>query len=76
MTPKEYRKYTAAALTGRRARLLEPVRNSLAGLDKGTVVTITGKTGGLNIESDKCAHCSVEVYVRGVDPRSLELLPR
>jgi hypothetical protein len=66
---------TAAELKGRRARVVDVIRNGYAELPVGAVVTVTGKLSGLAIASEKCQSCGVRVFVSKVDPGKLELLP-
>jgi hypothetical protein len=74
MNRREYEKTPARELKGRRARLERDVRNGWATIAAGTVVTITGKRGGLEIETDRCQSCGVRVHVRKVEPDALLLL--
>jgi len=77
MTRADYDRYRDKELRGRKAVLLRDVANR-GGLrmKEGTVVTIRPKFGGIDIEGELCSHCGVQVYIKGVDYQSVDLLPR
>lgn len=81
MTRRQYQKFTSAQLAGRQAVTTRELRNSLAVLAQGSVVTIHGKvrrhgTSGLSIESAACEHCHVRVIMTAVEPEDVDLFPR
>ena len=75
LTQAQYRRLTARQLTGRRARLVRAVQ-ILAGLrvPAGTLVTITGKYAGLDIITDRCGCCGVQLIARHIPPGDVELV--
>lgn len=75
MTNGEYKKYTAAELRGRKVRALVDIRSHVADVPAGTILTVLGKRGGLDLEMDRCERCQVAFHVHGVDPYNVELLP-
>lgn len=74
MNWRDYDKTTAKQLCGRKARTTRALRNGYAEIPAGTVVTITGKLGGLAIETEKCRSCGVRVFVNRVEPDAVILL--
>lgn len=75
MRHQEYRTTTAAKLRGRRVRTSCELGNGIGRVPKGTVLVITGKAGGLRLETLPCSRCGTVWYVNKVDPHNVELLP-
>ncbi len=76
MNYNEYKRTTCRELKGRKVRTLRELRNSWCVIPKGTICTITHKSGGLEIESEACPDCGVKVCISKVQPTSVELLPK
>lgn len=66
---------TEAKLLGRRVRALRDLSNGNGGVKAGTLLTIRGKRGGLQLAMDYCHSCGVSWYVTKVHPYDVELLP-
>lgn len=78
MTRKQYDKlrreffYKGGRLRGR----MNTSASSRGGqvIEKGALVTITGKGGGLTVETKLCKHCKQKSYIRGVEYSKVDLL--
>ncbi len=75
MNVQEYRKMTKEQLKGRKVRTNVPLSTRVMEIPVGTILTIAGKSNGLELESEACAHCGVKVYIRKVEPYMVDLLP-
>lgn len=75
ITQTLYKNLTAKEWSGRRVRSLVELRNGWATLPAGTEFTVVNKFKGLEIRSDPCAHCGVQVGITKVHYGRLELLP-
>lgn len=69
-----YRNMTAKELIGRKAKTVREMHNGHGSIAAGTVVTITGKRSGLELETDKCEHCGTKIFIRKVEPGAVVLL--
>lgn len=69
-----YRNMTAKELVGRKAKTLREMHNGHGSIAAGTIVTITGKRSGLELETVKCEHCGTKIYIRKVEPDAVVLL--
>lgn len=69
---EEYRKNTAEELGKRRWRTTRVLRNGYLSIPIGTEVSITGKRNGFDLESEPCAHCGVQIFIKRVEPGALE----
>ena len=74
MDQRRYTNTTAADLMGQQAVILQPHANSHYTLPRGTVVTIIAKYAGLDVQTDPCRQCGVQVHISRVPPEKLELL--
>lgn len=75
MTVQEYRKMTKEQLTGRKVRTNVPLKSRAMEIPAGTVLTVVGKSNGLDLESEACGHCGVKTFIRKVEPSMVDLLP-
>jgi hypothetical protein len=75
MSEGPYQQMTEKELRGRRVRLIKGQIGPATIVPRGMEMTIVGKRGGLDLESDACCDRGVKTYLRQVDPHDLELLP-
>jgi len=75
MTAQEYRKMTKEQFTGRKVRTNAPLKSRAMEIPAGTVLTVVGKSNGLDLESAPCNHCGVKIFIRKVEPYMVDLLP-
>lgn len=75
MTAQEYRKMTKEQLTGRKVRTNVTLKSRAMEIPAGTVLTVVGKSNGLDLESEACSHCGVKIFIRKVEPSMVNLLP-
>lgn len=59
---------------GRQVRTLRELRNGNENIRVGTVLTVKENRGGLHLVSERCPHCGVSVYIRGVPEWHVQLL--
>lgn len=71
MTEREYRQ-PLRVLATRRWRLVEDVQNGYVRVPAGTIVRVTGKFGGLDIEGERCETCGVQPRCSRVNAWLLE----
>lgn len=71
-----YKRHTLKEMQTLRVRSVCALRTGMMLIPAGTLLRITEKYNGLVVvQNDACACCGVSVYVRGVDPSSLERVP-
>lgn len=51
------------------------MRSRAIEIPAGAVLTVIGKSNGLELESEACSHCGVKVFIRKVEPYMVGLLP-
>ena len=76
MTPTEYRRMTLRQLKNRKAYTTRTLESGRFRVARGTLVTITGKFKGLQIETERCDCCGVQVSMTKVEPHDLDLIPQ
>ncbi len=74
MTSHEYRSHPASYFIGRQVRALRELNNSYQSVAAGTVLTVRNKRGGFDLKGPRCEQCGVSIYIRKVDPSSVELI--
>ena len=74
MTEQEYRKLRLKDVEGRTVRTLFPMSAGRYTIPAGTVATITGKRDGWQIKTAACSECGIQVEMRNVAPRNVELM--
>lgn len=62
----EYERRTDADWRGTRVRTRRPLSTQHLAIPAGTVLTITRKFSGFNLQTDPCAHCGVAVRITKV----------
>ncbi len=75
MMTKEYQKMTERELKGRYVKSLIPMKSGMYRFPRGTIFTIQGKSGGLELETLPCPKCGISAFVTKVKPFEIELLP-
>lgn len=75
MTSQKYRKMTKEQLKGRKVRTNVPLSTRVMEIPASTVLTVVGKSNGLDLESEACSHCGVRIFIRKVEPYMVDLLP-
>ena len=68
VTKKEYKKYTAKQLVGKKVATLVAMQNRLANIPAGTIGVITAKRGGFALKLAPCPHCGIELFITKVPP--------
>lgn len=64
------------ALRGRQVRTRRDMQNAYTKVPAGTIVRAAGSwRSGVNIETPKCEHCGVSVFIGKVHRDDLELVP-
>ena len=76
MTPTEYKRMTLSQLKGRKAYTIRPLESGRFRVPRGTLVTITVKYKGFQIETQPCKYCGVQVFMSRVEPYALDLMPQ
>lgn len=59
---------------GLQVRSIAPVKNGFAEMPIGTLYKVTNALGGLTLQSAPCKCCGMEMFIRGVHPRSVEVV--
>lgn len=72
---RDYNRWTHAQWRGRRVRSLRELRNASAIIPAGTVFTVKGKFGGLELLADACNCCRIQMRISRVPIEDLEMLP-
>jgi hypothetical protein len=72
MTNATYKKMTLKEMKSRQWKTSREITSGVMSIPAGTVVSITGKGGGLQISGPKCPHCGVSVFCRKVDHWAIE----
>lgn len=75
MTNREYRRMTAKQLRGRKVRARFTLKHHYGSIKADSILTIKGKRGGLDLETEHCDGCGVSFHIHGVDPYKVSLLP-
>lgn len=71
---KEYLKYPEIYWKGRRVRALYNLTSGSQSVQKGTILTIKAKASGFTLETPRCPHCGVAVFIRKVESTAVELV--
>jgi len=74
MNQREYEKLTEYQLIGCRVRANDEIGNGWGKVPAGTVFVITGKGGGLQMTSEKCPTCGIQLHVSRVRPEKVTLM--
>lgn len=75
MTRREYCDSTLADFKGKTYRLNTEIYTGQSRLAVGTLVVITGKRSGLNVETKTCPHCKASHRCRKVPYTFLDEVP-
>lgn len=75
MDIRTYNRMTEKQLVGCRVRALHEIKSGVMAIPEGAILEIRGKRSGLSLASPKCDHCGVRVFIRKVNPHSVELVP-
>ncbi len=63
-----YRKKNEAWFLGKRVRARQRLETGYQSIAAGAVLVICGKFKGFTLETERCDHCGVSVYIRKVAP--------
>lgn len=77
ITWKEWRRKTEKYWKGKKVRTLRDIQNKAITIPAGTILEITGKYNGADLEGlEVCPHCNIgrKIYITRVEPTSLELI--
>lgn len=67
MKASTYKRTPTWKLEGKKVKSTREIANGLGALPAGTTFTILRKYAGLELESDPCAHCGVQLRITRVD---------